>query len=65
MLRNFAVRNGNTIIDIASENDIVAVLRRINPGPSLNEFVRQDARIHQDANAEGRARQITSLDTLT
>jgi len=31
--------NGNNIIDIDWENDIVAVLRGINPGPSLNDAV--------------------------
>src|SRR5258708_22867684 len=31
--------NGNNIIDIDWENDIVAVVRWINPGPSLNDVV--------------------------
>ena len=56
-------RNGNNIIDIDWENDIVAVVRWINPGPSLNDVVGKmlasiKTPTQKDALAKSRARTL-------
>jgi hypothetical protein len=53
-------RNGNNNISIDGENDIVAVLRRINSGPSLNDLVGKMLVSIETPTQKGRARRITS-----